>query len=119
MAKRKAGTKKSESDDGRSDASCVAAVRPDGTPVDLPRVLVRPGGYRFLPGGRRLVYMEHQQSPDFSLLDLDTRTARPITRLANRGALRWFDVTPDGQFLVFDRLRTSANVVLIELPKQP
>ena len=95
----------------------LLAVRPDGTPVDLPRVMVRPGGYRFLPGGRRLVYMAHQQSPGFSLLDLDTRTARPITRLANRGALRWFDVTADGQFLVFDRLRTNANVVLIELPK--
>ena len=97
----------------------LLAVRPDGTPVDLPRVLVRPGGYRFLPGGRRLVYIQHQQSLDFSLLDLDARTARPITHLANRGALRWFDITPDGQFLVFDRLRSNANVVLIELPKHP
>ena len=97
----------------------LLAVRPDGTPVDLPVVKVRPGGYRFLPGGRRLVYMQHQQSPDFSLLDLDARTTSPITHLANRGALRWFDVTPDGQFLVFDRLRTNSNVVLIELPKHP
>ena len=94
----------------------LLAVRPDGTPVDLPLVLVRPGGYRFLPDGRHLVYMQHQQSPDFSLLDLDARTTRPITHLANRGALRWFDVTPDGHFLVFDRMRTNSNVVLIELP---
>ena len=97
----------------------LRAVRPDGTPVDLPQVLVGPGGYRFLPDGRRLVYLPSLQAQDFSLLDLDTKTARPITRLANRGALRGFDVTPDGQFLVFDRLRANANVVLIELPKQP
>ena len=29
----------------------LRGVRPDGTPVDLPRLLVRPGGYRFLPDG--------------------------------------------------------------------
>jgi Tol biopolymer transport system component len=97
----------------------LRAVRPDTTLVELPRVSVGPGRYRFLPDGRRLVYMEHLQSSDFSLLDLDTRTVRPLTRLANRGELRGFDVTPDGQFLVFDRLRANANVVLIELPKHP
>jgi Tol biopolymer transport system component len=87
--------------------------------VDIPQVAVRAGGYRFLPDGKRLVYLPYLQAQDFSLLDLDTGTTRPITRLENRGRLRWFDVTPDGQFLVFDRLRTNANVVLIELSKRP
>ena len=95
----------------------LLAVRPDGTPVDLPLPNVRVGGYRFLPGGKRLVYMPHQQSRDFWLLDLEARTNVQITHLADRGALRWFDVTPDGQFLVFDRSRANANVVLIDLPK--
>jgi len=95
----------------------LLAVRPDGSRVDIPRVPVRAGGYRFLPGGRRLVYMPHLQSQDFWLLDLEARTTRQITRLENRGALRWFDVTPDGQFLVFDRSRANANVVLIDFPK--
>jgi len=63
--------------------------------------------------------MPHLQSQDFWLLDLETRTTRQITRLENRGALRWFDVTPDGQFLVFDRSRANANVVLIDFPKHP
>jgi len=97
----------------------LRAVRPDGTHVDIPQVAVRAGGYRFLPDGKRLVYLSYLQAQDFSLLDLDTGTTRPITRLENRGRLRWFDVTPDGQFLVFDRLRTNANVVLIELSKRP
>jgi len=97
----------------------LLAVRPDGSRVDIPRVPVRAGGYRFLPGGKRLVYMPHLQSQDFWLLDLETRTTRQITRLENRGALRWFDVTPDGQFLVFDRSRANANVVLIDFPKHP
>jgi Tol biopolymer transport system component len=97
----------------------LLAVRPDGSRVDIPRVPVRAGGYRFLPGGRRLVYMPHLQSQDFWLLDLEARTTHQITRLENRGALRWFDVTADGQFLVFDRSRANANVVLIELPKHP
>jgi Tol biopolymer transport system component len=95
----------------------LRGVRPDGTPVDLPRVFVRPGGYRFLPDGSGLVYLERIPSLDFSLLDLGTKTTRPITRLENRGALRTFDVTPDGKSIVFDRVRQNSNIVLIELPK--
>ena len=45
----------------------------DGTPVELPHVLVRPGGYRFLPDGSGLVYLQRIQALDFWLLDLATR----------------------------------------------
>lgn len=95
----------------------LLGVRPDGTPVELPRVFVRPGGYRFLPDGSGLVYLERIASLDFSLLDLRTSTTRPITRLRNQGALRTFDITPDGKSIVFDRVRQNSNIVLIELPK--
>ena len=95
----------------------LLGVRPDGTPVALPRVFVRPGGYRFLPDGSGLVFLERIASLDFSLLDLATRTTRPITRLGNQGALRTFDITPDGKSIVFDRVRQNSNIVLIELPK--
>lgn len=63
------------------------------------------------------MYVPDLQSQDFWLLDLEAETTRQITRLENRGTLRWFDVTPDGQFVVFDRSRANANVVLIDLPK--
>ncbi len=96
----------------------LRGVRPDGTPVDLPRVFVRPGGYRFLPDGSGLIYVERIQSLNFSLLDFATGATRPITRLNNEGSLRTFDITPDGRSVVFDRVRQNSNIALIELPKQ-
>jgi serine/threonine protein kinase/Tol biopolymer transport system component len=95
----------------------IHGVRPDGTAVALPHLLVRPGGYRFLPDGSGLVYLPRIPSLDFWLLDFATRTSRPLTRLGNRGALRTFDITRDGKSIVFDRSRQNSNIVLIDLPK--
>jgi Tol biopolymer transport system component len=95
----------------------LRAVRPDGTPVPIPAVRVRPGGYRFLPDGSGLVFLATLQSRDFLLLDFATTRTRPLTRLANRGAVRAFDITPDGTHIVFDRSRENSDVVLIELPQ--
>jgi Tol biopolymer transport system component len=105
---------------GRSVVGQVAilGVRPDdGTPVELPTVLVRPGGYRFLPDGSGLVYLQRIQGLDFFLLDFATKQSRPLTRFSNQGALRTFDVTPDGKHVVFDRSRQNSDIVLIDLPK--
>ena len=95
----------------------LRAVQPDGTPVELPHVLVRPGGYRFLPDGTGLVYLPRIPSLDFWLFDFATKTSRPLTHLGNQGALRTFDITRDGKYIVFDRSRKNSNIVLIELPK--
>ena len=51
----------------------LLGVRPDGTSVELPPVQVRPGGYRFLPNGKGLVYLPRIHSLDFWLLDLATK----------------------------------------------
>jgi hypothetical protein len=32
--------------------------------------------------------------------------------------LNHFDITPDGNYLVFDRSRQNSDVVLIDLPKK-
>jgi Tol biopolymer transport system component len=95
-------------------------VRPDGAPVELPPVRVSPGSQRFLPDGRGLVYLPRNsnQSPEFWLLDLATGNQRQLTRLANQGILRSFDITPDGKHIVFDRSRENSHIVLIERPKQ-
>jgi Tol biopolymer transport system component len=90
----------------------------DGTPVELPELMVRPGGYRFLPDSRSLVYLPRIQGLDFWLFDLVTNTSRQLTSLSNRGSLRTFDITPDGTHIVFDRSRQNSNVVLIDLPKK-
>jgi Tol biopolymer transport system component len=81
------------------------------------RILARPGGYRFLPDGSGLVCPQRIQGLDFSLLDFATRQSRQLTRFSNQGALRTFDITPDGKYIVFDRSRQNSNIVLIDLPK--
>jgi len=95
----------------------LLGVRPDGTPVELPPVRTRPGGYRFLPDGTGLVFLPFIPSLDFSLVDFATKSQRQLTRLGNHGALGTFDLTPDGKSIVFDRTRENSDIVLIELPK--
>jgi Tol biopolymer transport system component len=92
-------------------------VRPDGTPVDLPPLRVRPGGYRFLPNGRGLVFQPTGAALDFWLLDLSTKTTRPLSRLSDRGRIQTFDIVPDGKAIVFDRILRNSDIVLIEVAK--
>lgn len=103
---------------GRSLVGQVAirGVRPDGTAVDVPEVRVRPGGYRFLPGGGGLVYLPDIHGRDFWLLNLALGQSRQLTRLGNQGAIQTFDITPDGKYIVFDRSKPHSDVVLIERP---
>ena len=42
-------------------------------------------------------------SQNFWLLDLRTWKSRLLTRLPANGAMRTFDVSPDGKQIVFDR----------------
>ena len=103
---------------GRSNVGQVRilGVRPDGSPVDMPHLMVRPGGYRFLPNGTGLVYLPGIHALDFWLLDLESAGSRRLTALNPRGALRTFDVTPDGTGIVFDRFQQNSNITLIERP---
>jgi Tol biopolymer transport system component len=95
----------------------LLGVRPDGTRVEMPAVQVRPAGYRFLPDGTGIVYLPHISSQDFWVLNLAMQTTRQVTRLGYHGTLQSFDLTPDGKFIVFDRLRDNSDIVLIDLPK--
>jgi Tol biopolymer transport system component len=95
----------------------LRALRPDGAPVELPKMGVRPGGYRFTRDGTGLAYVPGLQAADFWLLELATKKRRQLTRLSNQGIIQTFDITPDGKEIVFDRLRENSNIVLIDLPK--
>jgi len=99
----------------------LLAVRPDGTSVKLPEIILRRLGerVRFLPDGKSLIYMGGLlESQDFWLLDLASMKSRHLTKLQNRAAMRTFDVTSDGKQIVFDRLRENSQVVMIDLPKE-
>jgi Tol biopolymer transport system component len=96
----------------------LLGVTPDGAPVELPRVKAHiGGGHRFLPDSTGLVYLPQNTSLDFWLLDLAAKTTRPLTQLRNLGRLNTFDITADGKQIVFDRLRESSDIVLIDIPK--
>jgi len=98
--------------------SPLLAVHPDGSPVELPELVVFQHGerMRFLPDGSGLVYMRGQgPSQDFWLLDLATMKSRRLTRLDSRDTMRTFDITPDGRRIVFDRLSDDSDIVMIEL----
>jgi len=101
----------------------LLAVRSDGTPVELSpeelRVQTTRTSVRFLPDGSGLVFMiGAASSTDFVLLDLESGRTRRLTELDKRGAIHSFDVTPDGQAIVFDRIQLNSDVVLIELPER-
>ena len=99
----------------------LLAVRPDGTSVKLPDIILRRLGerVRFLPDGKSLIYMGGVlASQDFWLLELASMKSRLLTRLQNLAAMRTFDVTSDGKQIVFDRLRENSQVVMIDLPKE-
>jgi Tol biopolymer transport system component len=96
----------------------LLAVRPDGTRVDLLEVQTALGGaHRFLPDGTGLVYVPRSQPRDFWLLDFASNKTRALTRRSDRGRIQAFDITPDGKEIVFDRIRASSDIVLIDLPK--
>lgn len=98
--------------------SPLFAVRPDGEPVDFAEIeVVRAGErMRFLPDGSGLAYMRGDgPSQNFWLLDLATMESRRLTQLDPSSTMRTFDITPDGQRIVFDRLIEDSDIVLIEL----
>ena len=98
--------------------SPLLAVNPDGKPVELPEIEVFRAGERtrFLPDGTGLVYMRgFGLTQDFWLLDLTTMENRQLTQLDSTTTMRTFDITPDGQRIVFDRLSEDSDIVLIEL----
>jgi Tol biopolymer transport system component len=104
----------------------LAAVRSDGSAVDLPPIQIPTsgGGHRLLPGGKGLVYTQSlggsaagNASRDFWLLDFITKKTRQLAHFTDISEAGTFDITPDGKQIVFDRSRENSDIVLIDLPR--
>jgi Tol biopolymer transport system component len=99
----------------------LRALRPDGSPVELPEIRVSRSGERtrFSRDGKSLIYMQGSLgSQDFWILDLATRKSRQLAHLNSTVRMRTFDITADGKQIVFDRMRDNSDIVLIDLPRK-
>ena len=101
--------------------SPVKAVTPAGSPVPFPPLSVRSWeGYRFMPDGMGVVFLQGDSAKglDFYLLDLATGRERRLSNLKPGFSMSSFDVSRDGTRLVFARERDNSDIVLIDLNRK-
>ena len=97
----------------------VKAVNADGTPHDLPKMILTRGARRlaFLGGDGALVVMKGNIShKEFWVVDLETGRERQLTNLGGGFVIGDFDVSADGREIIFDRARDESDIVLFDLP---
>ena len=97
----------------------VKAVNADGTPHDLPPLILTRGARRlaFIGGEDALVVLKGDIShKEFWRVDLVTGRERPLTNLGREFTIGDFDVSKDGREIVFDRAREESDIVLFERP---
>jgi Tol biopolymer transport system component len=95
------------------------AITPDGKPHPFPELWVNyqtGSPYRFLAGGQALIYLKEGdvRHPNFFRVDLSTGEERQISDFRPGFEIRDFDIAPDGSRLLFDRLRSNSDVVLMD-----
>src|SRR5689334_2472791 len=105
----------------REGSTPVRAVTPAGKPYSLPSLVVDGDGdgYRFLSNATNLVVkLGAAQRQDFWAIDVASGKRRRLTRLGIRDRINYFDVSPDGKRIVFDRTRDNSDIALIEVPRR-
>ena len=98
----------------------VKAVTAEGVAYPLPNLRLTRGARRlkFLPGGRRLVFLRGEiQHKDLWVLDLNTGTERQLTNLPPDFDVHDFDVSPDGREVVLQRVQEHSDVMLLDLSR--
>src|SRR6185503_17314637 len=95
----------------------VKAVTPDGSPRQLPKLVLSRGTRRlvFLNDGH-LVFMKGDLShKDLWSIDLKTGREQQMTSLEAGPVMEDFDISRDGGTIVFHRTREESDIVLFEL----
>jgi Tol biopolymer transport system component len=99
----------------------VKAAKPDGSAPTLPPLTLARGARHlaFLPGGQALVVLRGEiQHKDLWRIDLQTGREQQLTELPSDFDIRDFDVSPDGQEAVLERIQDRSEVMLAELPRR-
>jgi Tol biopolymer transport system component/DNA-binding winged helix-turn-helix (wHTH) protein len=97
------------------------AANADGTPREIPEIVL-PRGARnvaFLPNGKTLLVLKGERSnKNFWLVDLESGAERQLTDFGAAFAIGAFDLSMDGQEIVFDSIREDSDVVQVELAER-
>jgi Tol biopolymer transport system component len=95
----------------------VRAVTPDGRPYPLPALMLSRGARRivFWRDSHNIVVLRGEVSQKtFWVVDLQTGARRPLIDLTPETEIGDFDVSPDGEEIVFDRAERRSLVALIQ-----
>jgi serine/threonine protein kinase/Tol biopolymer transport system component len=98
----------------------LKAVTAEGERRTLPELTLSRGANRFsfLPGRPVLVVLKGEiWHKNFWSIDLITGQQRQLTNFDREFLINDFDVSPDGQEIVFSRMKENSNIILIDLPK--
>jgi len=95
----------------------VKAVAADGSPRQLPHLLLTRGARRlvFLSELVLIVMKGDISHQDFWSVDLVTGRERQLTELGRGFVIGDFDISRDGREIIFDRTREESDIVLFDL----
>jgi Tol biopolymer transport system component len=95
----------------------VKAVDADGTPRQLPNLVLTRGGRRlaFLREDLIIVLKGDVSHKEFWSIDLITGREQQLTAFGRGFAIGDFDISRDGREIIFDRTREESDIVLFDL----
>jgi Tol biopolymer transport system component/DNA-binding winged helix-turn-helix (wHTH) protein len=99
----------------------IAAVNADGTPHELPPLVLSRGSRRldFLDERQLVVLKGDLSHKELWAIDLQSGAERRLTDLGRGPQVQDFDISDDAREIVFDRVREESDIVLMELAEPP
>jgi Tol biopolymer transport system component/predicted Ser/Thr protein kinase len=95
----------------------LKAVTAEGKPYHIPEISLSRGSGRFLflPGQEKLVVLRGEfWHKNFWTIDLKTGIQTQLTNFDSEYLISDFDISPNGQEIIFGRLKERSNVILID-----